>query len=64
MADFVASDIIKHFDTAAGKLQILNGVSLEMNRGDQLAILGESGSGKSTFLHIACLLYTSPSPRD
>ena len=53
MADFVASDIVKHFDTAAGKLQILDGVSLEMNRGDQLAILGESGSGKSTFLHIA-----------
>ncbi len=53
MADFVASEIVKHFDTAAGKLQILDGVSLEMNRGDQLAILGESGSGKSTFLHIA-----------
>ena len=53
MADFVASEIVKHFDTPAGKLQILDGVSLQMNRGEQLAILGESGSGKSTFLHIA-----------
>ncbi len=53
MADFVASEIVKHFDTAAGPLEILDGVSLEMNRGEQLAILGESGSGKSTFLHIA-----------
>jgi len=53
MADLVASDIVKHFDTAAGKLRVLDGISLEMNRGEQLAILGESGSGKSTFLHIA-----------
>lgn len=59
MADFVASEIVKHYDqhgrraTQPTRLEILNGVSLEMNRGDQLAILGESGSGKSTFLHIA-----------
>ena len=61
MADFIASEIIKQFDTASGPLKILNGVSLEMNRGDQLAILGESGSGKSTFLHIAGTLDSADS---
>ena len=52
MADFVASDIVKEFDTPDGPLRILDGVSIELNRGDNLAVVGESGSGKSTFLHI------------
>lgn len=53
MADFVASNIVKQYPTRSGPLRILDGVDLELNRGDQVAILGESGSGKSTFLHIA-----------
>lgn len=53
MADFSAKDIIKEFVTPAQTLRILDGVSLELNRGDNIAIVGESGSGKSTFLHIA-----------
>ena len=39
---------------------VLSEVSLEINAGETVAIVGTSGSGKSTF----CLLYTSPSPRD
>ena len=53
MSDFVASNIVKQFPTGSEPLTILDGVDLELNRGDQVAILGESGSGKSTFLHIA-----------
>lgn len=53
MPDFVASNIVKSYPTQAGPLTILDGVDLELNKGDQVAILGESGSGKSTFLHIA-----------
>lgn len=53
MADFSASQITKEFETPAGPLRILDGVSIEMNRGENLAVVGESGSGKSTFLHIA-----------
>lgn len=52
MADFVAKDIVKEFQTPAQTLRILDGVSLELDRGDNVAIVGESGSGKSTFLHI------------
>ncbi len=53
MADFSASEITKEFDTPTGPLRILDGVSVELNRGQNLAVVGESGSGKSTFLHIA-----------
>jgi lipoprotein-releasing system ATP-binding protein len=53
MSDFVASKIVKQFPSQGDPLTILAGVDLELNRGDQVAILGESGSGKSTFLHIA-----------
>lgn len=53
MPDFVATNIVKHYPTASGPLKILDGVGIELDRGDQVAILGESGSGKSTFLHIA-----------
>jgi lipoprotein-releasing system ATP-binding protein len=54
MADFVATNIVKEFETPTGEtaLRILDGVSLELNRGDNISIVGESGSGKSTFLHI------------
>lgn len=52
MADFLASDIVKEFTTPDGPLRILDGVTVELNRGDNLAVVGESGSGKSTFLHI------------
>ncbi len=53
MPDFVASKIVKQYPTPGQPLTILDGVDLELDRGDQIAILGESGSGKSTFLHIA-----------
>ena len=53
MSDFVAAKIVKQYPTQNEPLTILDGIDLELNRGDQVAILGESGSGKSTFLHIA-----------
>ncbi len=52
MADFVASDIVKEFETPGEPLRILDGVSLELSRGENIAVVGESGSGKSTFLNI------------
>ena len=42
----IADDIYKNF----GKLEVLKGVSLTAHEGDVIAMLGSSGSGKSTFL--------------
>ncbi len=33
-----------------GSLNVLNGVSLDVSKGEVVALIGESGSGKSTFL--------------
>lgn len=47
-----ASEICREFTTAEGTLQVLTGVSLEVQRGQMVAITGPSGVGKSTLLHI------------
>lgn len=53
MTDFLARNLIKEFETPSQPLRILDGVSVELERGQNLAVIGDSGSGKSTFLHIA-----------
>jgi len=50
MAGLSISGICKHFPTPSGPLKILDGVDLEMKRGENLAILGPSGCGKTTLL--------------
>lgn len=53
IADMLKADsIAKRFDTRAGSLTVLRGVSLVLDGGDAAAILGPSGSGKSTLLNI------------
>ena len=48
----IAKDIRKSYPTPRGPLEILNGISLTLSRGDAIAITGPSGSGKSTLLYI------------
>ncbi len=63
MPDFIAENITKEFATPSQPLRILDGLSLELNRGESLAVVGPSGCGKSTFLHIAGTLDAPTSGR-
>ncbi len=45
-------DIRKSFDTGRDRLHVLSGVNLTIGEGEIVAIVGPSGVGKSTLLHI------------
>jgi len=51
-AHVVVSGLSKTFDHGGNRLEILSRVDLELAAGDQVAILGASGVGKSTLLHV------------
>ena len=45
-------DLGKCYDEGPQKLQVLQGVNLQIRRGERIAIVGSSGSGKSTLLNL------------
>lgn len=47
-----ADSVSRRYATAAGSLEVLRAVSLDVRIGEIVAITGESGTGKSTLLHI------------
>lgn len=47
---------VKNVYKSFGELQVLNGISLEINEGEVISIIGSSGSGKSTLLRCLNLL--------
>jgi lipoprotein-releasing system ATP-binding protein len=48
----VASRVVKGYRTAAGYVPVLSELELEVAAGEMVAIVGASGVGKSTLLHV------------
>jgi lipoprotein-releasing system ATP-binding protein len=44
--------LTRSYGSAASRVAVLNGLDVDVERGDMVAILGESGAGKTTFLHL------------
>ena len=63
MTDSVASDAVlraehltKTYDEGAGRIEVLQDVTLAVHAHEMVAVVGASGSGKSTLLHVLGLL--------
>lgn len=48
----ITRDLVKHYNTPNGALEVLRGINLELRRGDFVAIVGPSGAGKTTLLNM------------
>lgn len=46
------SNLVKTYETAAGPLNVLRGIDININQGDFVALVGPSGGGKTTFLNM------------
>jgi len=56
-------DLHKSFETGARPVEVLRGVSFDLDAGASLAVTGPSGSGKSTLLHLIGTLEAPTSGR-
>ena len=45
-------NLTKNFTTDRGLVEVLKGVDLEIQAGERIAVVGSSGAGKTTFMHL------------
>ena len=46
-------NLVKHYETGGdAPLEVLRGITMQVEAGDIVAVMGESGTGKSTLLHL------------
>ncbi|NMP16464.1 lipoprotein-releasing ABC transporter ATP-binding protein LolD [Thalassotalea sp. Y01] len=57
----VCEQLVKHYQQGPQKTEILRGLDLTVSNNELVAIVGSSGCGKSTFLHLAGALDTPTS---
>ena len=50
------TNLKKSFDHKNGNVELFNNVNLKVKKGELIALVGPSGSGKSSFLHLLALL--------
>jgi len=48
--------LVRHHNKGAARIDVLNGIDLDLAAGERVAVVGPSGSGKSTFLQTIGLL--------
>jgi len=48
----VVRGLARQFVTAEGTIHVLRGIDLDVRAGERIAIVGASGAGKSTFMHL------------
>src|SRR5512135_640694 len=52
MSTLHVENVTKHFPTRGDPLVVLQGITLDLDPGQNVAVMGPSGSGKSTLLNI------------
>jgi len=52
MSFLIASDLNKSYQVGTERLQVLRGLNLAVDKGEMVAVVGASGVGKSTLLHL------------
>lgn len=50
--EFIVRNLVKNYGDRTRNIEVLKGVDLDLEKGEMIAIIGASGTGKSTLLHL------------